>query len=699
MDELKKLLLELFESKKYYTENDLRKKLKIKGEEQTNIFNNALNELIEDGSLFFDEKEGYTLMSNKYNLAYGTLEINKQGNGFVHTKDNHTIFISSNELNGALNKDKVIVSDIDLGRKTEYVGSIFRIVKRNNGKAFFEVIKNNNTFTFVPYNYNYNINIDINKNDKRKLVDGDIIEVKIGKDQIDKTFNADLIDIVGHVNDPDLDLKVLAKELSIEIDFSLEELEEAKNIKTEVTDEDKVGRIDLTHLNFITIDCDNTKDKDDAVYLEKLKNGNYKLYTSISSVNYYIKRGTKLFDCVKRRSTSHYPNDTCIPMLPHSISNGICSLNENEERLTKTCEMEIDKNGKVIDYQIYNSVIKSKKSMCYSKVNKVLSGIIVPEYNEYKDMLINMYHLSKILNDANEKRNYLNFNILQTEVLNEDGVNKFVKQPRGNAEKLIENFMVITNVTIGNHYSWMPFIYRIHEKPNERIFLNVIKKMNSVGFKINENMKISNGTVKNLLNKFNKKEECEIFNEILLRAMKKAKYSTDDIGHFALNFKYYCHFTSPIRRSADFMIHSIIDEMENGYYNENNIKELEEELSDVCKHASSEEVNDMIFEEEAKKMAMAIYMENHLNEEFNATITEVYPHGLFVRTDELIEGKIKLDDIYDDKYKYRYNKDSNCISSSKQSDIFKIGDKVLVKSLTASKENRTINFSIEKKKS
>ena len=685
-------------NKKFYSKDELQKKLNVHGEEALDAFIASLNILIENGEVYHDPRRGYRVFSNDMGVAFGTIEINKNGNGYVHTNDGYIIFIESYNLNGSLNKDKVIVENITKRHNDEFEGVIKQVIKRNTGKAIFEVVKVQDKVSFIPYNNSYNLNITLSKSDLKDLVDGDIIEVEVPIEKEMSTYLASVCRVIGNKDDADVDIKALAAEFCIDASFTKAELEQASKIPNTVTEEDMVGRKDLTDLPFVTIDCDNTKDRDDSVYVEKLDNGNYKLYVSIASVNHYIKRGTPLFDGIKRRCTSHYPNNMVIPMLPHKISNGICSLNEGEIRLTKTCEMEIDALGNVVDYDIYNSIIKSRKAMSYSDVNKIFSGEIVNGYEPFVDDLLLMRELNNILTTASKKREYLEFIVPEIEVSKENGENVFYLNEQKEAEKLIENFMVTTNSTVASHYSWIPFIYRIHEAPNEEIVKNVIKKMNLCGYRIVMDGKITRGSINALLKKFKTKEECQIFHQMLLKAMAKARYSTDNQGHYALRIQDYCHFTSPIRRAADFMIHTAIDELEENNYDMEYVELLERELQEVSENASKEEVNDFNFEREARKMAMAENMEHHLNEEYDATIIELYPYGCFVRTSDLIEGKVSLDDIGTKDEKYNYDADRYVITCKKTHNYYHVGDKVLVEAIAASKQNRTISFKLERKK-
>ena len=679
------------------TMEELRHKFNIKGEKQAAIFNCVLNELVDEGYLFFDGKT-YRLFTNEIGLAYGEIEINKNGCGFVHTKDGYTILIENSDLNGALNGDKVIVSSINAKRKDFYSGEIYKVLKRKSGFVIFEVIGNGNFASLIPYNSYNNINVSINKNELKNLIDGELIKVKVGTKCIDGEYIATIDTIIGHRDDPDIDIKLLAEKYEIPIDFSKEALHEANNLPKEVSKEEIKDRIDLRNKNIITIDCDNTKDRDDAVYVEKLSNGNYRLLVSIASVDHYIKKGMKLYDEAKIRCTSHYPNNTCIPMLPHIISNGICSLNPNVDRLTKTCDMEIDSEGKIVNIDIYNSVINSKKAMKYSDVNNVLNNNIVDGYESFVEQLKLMKELSDILENSKDKRNVLDFEIADIEVIkNKENIPiEFKKAGIGDAEKIIENFMLVTNTSIAEYFSWMPIIYRTHEYPDFNTVKNAIKLINSSEIKIPKIDELNKYSLRRILDSIKSSDEGEIIKTILLRSMKRAKYDTINSGHYALQLNNYCHFTSPIRRISDFINHTIITDALDGKVDSNHINELEQETIDVSRNASFAERVDNDMENEAKLMAMAEYMQNHIGEEFEGYVTDISKNGMFIITKNNIPGKIKITDILDDKYNFDSNK--NILVGKNTKNKYRIGNKVFAIAKNASKENRTINFEIPKQK-
>jgi len=698
MDELMDSIIEYFkQNNKGFSFNELRKNFDIKGEERTNIFNNALKTLVEDGGLFFDGKT-YKLFTPDLGLAYGEIEINRIGNGIIHTPYG-IIFIDNKNLNGSLNGDKVTVSNITKSpRKNNYEGEVFQILKRRTGRIIYKVKGDSLNAKLIPYNENDNIEIIINKNQLKNLRNGDYIVVDVSTEKKDNKFLAEVNKVITTESDKMKDVKVLFEEYDIPIDFSKEVMEEAKSLPTEVYESDLVGRKDLRNKQFLTIDCDNTKDRDDAICIEKLPNGNYKLYVSISDVSHYVKPGTKLFEEALKRCNSHYVNNTCNPMFPKELSNGICSLHANVDRLTKTVEMEINNQGEVVNYDIYKSVINSKKAMKYSNVNKILEGISVDGYNEFADELKLMNELNKILENTRHERNYIDFDIREVEQIeNEFGdIVDFKRGETGNAQLLIENFMVIANETVAKHFYWLPFVFRVHEEPNKQAVSEVLELLRESGYSIPKYKNVDASTLNGILKNLGSEDNLDIAKSMILKRMKRARYCVNNLGHYALQLKNYCHFTSPIRRIADFIIHSIIDGIDTLDYSNEEINKIESKLQVICENASRIEKLSNEIEEKGMQLEMAKYMEKYIGKEFDAYITEIYQNGMLAKTDNMIIGKIKLEDILDDKYYFDYAKNAIIGKTSKKK--YSIGQKVCVIVKDASKATRTISFKIDDQK-
>ena len=698
MEELKNLIIMYFEqNNKKLTATELKKQFKIKGEKQTDIFDSAINTLVEDGSLFFDGKT-YKLFTRDLSIAYGEIEINNIGNGIIHTKYG-TIFIDNANLNGALNGDKVTIHEIKKSKKQDcYEGKIYQVLKRNTGKVVFKVEGNGMEAVLTPYNKNNNVDIIINKNEFKDLRDGDYVVVEVFTEKKDNKFLAEINKVIGNTESKEIDVRILFEEHNIPVEFSKDVEKEAKNLPTIVSQEEINDRIDLRNKPILTIDCDNTKDRDDAIYVEKLPNGNFKLFVNISDVSHYVKRNSKLFKEALRRCNSHYINNTCNPMFPKELSNGICSLNANVDRLTKTIEMEINKDGQVVEYSIYKSVINSKKAMKYSKVNKVLNNEAVEGYEEFTQQLKTMNELNIILENARHQRNYIDFDIRDVEQIEDNygEIIDFKQAETGNAQLMIENFMVIANETVARHFYWIPFIFRIHEEPNEKSIKEVLDLLRNSGYKIPPYKNINEKTLKGILKELSKTDKLDIAKSKILKRMKRARYCTENLGHYALQLDHYCHFTSPIRRIADFIIHTIIDEIDTINYSKENLDLLQKELQEICNDASRTEKLSKYLEEKGMLYQMAKYMKKHIGKEFEAYITEIYEHGMLAKTNNMIVGKLDIDDMKDDEYYYDYDK--NAIIGKKNKQKYTIGDKVYVIVKDASKTNKIVNFILKDRK-
>lgn len=653
MYELKNSLLNFFnKTNKYFTISDLRKEFRIKGEEQTNCLFKALNELEIDGSLFFDESKGYK--SFPENLKYGKITICRDGTAFVITNNNKKIYIDTNYINGALNKDIVIVTNID---KT--TGRILKVLKRDSGKEVFECIGSGNDVKIVPYSIKHQININITSSIKKKLSDGDLILVSIDTNQKNNVFEAEVVEIIRK-DDPDKILKSIAYKHDIEIEFPDLVLKEAELIPTEVTQDDFKNRIDLTNKEIFTIDCDNTKDMDDAVGIEINENGNYVLYINIADVAHYIKEGSKLYEEALKRSTSVYMDNSCIPMLPHTISNGICSLNPNVYRLTRTSEIEITKDGKIVNFKKYDSVIKSRMKMKYSDVNKILEkNIELEEYKPYIKSLKLLDIISQVLEEEKRNRDYIDFAQNEVEIKREDSViNELSLRENGKAQKLIENLMILANQLSAERYCYMPYLYRIHEQPDEDAIKQIINVLNDAGYRINSNNEyITNKAINQVLNEFRENKEFNIISQLILQGMKRARYSNECLGHFALNLYYYSHTTSPIRRCIDLVINTYekkYDEYEKSNFvpSTHDIEKIEESFKIISEHASQKERKADKAEEEANRIRIAEYAQNFIGETFVGRIYKITNTDVKVIINDTIKGSILHDDIIGDTFKY-----------------------------------------------
>ena len=678
--------------------NFINQKIGLKGIEGINTLNKEIHDLVVDGIIHESKSHEFLLMENTKALKTGYLSINRSGNGFVDIGSHKDIFIKFENLNGAINGDFVeaeILSKID---DEEPEGHIIKILKRELQTVVGEIVKDKNHLVFKVDDEKLKIVVKLTKDSLKGCVEGHKVVVEIIKEIGARKFLGRVKEIIGHKNDPGVDILTIAAKHCIDFNFSEGSIEELKSIPDEVSNSELAGRRDLTNEIIFTIDGDDTKDIDDAISVKK-DGDNYILGVHIADVSNYVKVGTCLYDDAFKRGTSSYLADTVIPMLPHQLSNGICSLNPGVIRLTISCEMKINENGKVIDYDIFPSYIKSRKQMTYKNVNKVLENNIPDDYQEYANQIFLMEELAIILRKEKIERGYIDFGIDEAKIIQDENGKAIdvVKRVQGKGEKLIEDFMIAANETVATHISNMdlPFIYRIHDLPNsDKIedFNNLLKQL---GYQLNMKFdKLTPLTMQKVLDELRDKEEFNILSDMLLRSMKKAIYSTNNIGHFGLASKNYTHFTSPIRRFPDLTVHRLL----RTYLFEKRI-DLEtinfnaKYLIDVADHSSETEVNSIEAEREVVDMKMAEYMESHLDEEYDGIISGVTKFGLFVELDNLIEGLVHISTL--DGY-YTYVPEYLSLIKNDKTKKYRIGQRVRVRVVKANKENATIDFELVK---
>lgn len=667
-------LKELFCANKKYSFNDLKKQLNI--DDETLL--SDLNTLEEQGIITVLSDCFQALDKNNY--ATENIRIYKDCGVFYF--DNIKYKIHLDDINGALKNDLCLFV-ID---KESKKAKVKKIIKRFNDLVVCELIDNKLKI------YGDNKHVDIPSNECSRLVEGSRVLIKLKNDGL----NGNIVEIIGHKDDPDIDLTQIALSKCFSLDFSEEYLKELEKIPNHVKEDEIKGRLDLRNKLIYTIDCDNTKDMDDAISVEKKENGNYVLGVHIADVSHYVKLGSEIFKEAFKRGNSLYMLNTVIPMIHKFLSNGICSLNPSVDRLTKSCFMEIDKDGNIVDYKIVKSVIRSKKKMKYSEVNKLLEeNKMVAGYEPFIDNLKLANELNNILNKARIERGYVKFmsNDLIVELDKNNKPLEFKMQEQKTAETMIENCMLMANQTVAINYSWLPFIYRIHEMPDKNTVINILQFLKKLGYNIPLIKNVDNQkALQGILRDLSSDKDFKIISNFILRGMKKAKYSTENTGHFALAYEHYTHFTSPIRRLSDLMVHILIDLYEkNNYMINEEIENLEQLLIDVSIQASFKERKAIEAENEANAMKMAEYMEGHINEYFNGKIINIDSSGVTVEVNNII-GHVNFSDIKKDSYKF--NKKNFTLFGKKTKQVLKIGDNVRIKVLNASKEYRTIDFAI-----
>ena len=658
--------------------------------------------ILEEGyTVYRSNKDKYMLFENSH-LLKGRLSVNKKGFGFVVVDGrDEDIYIDAKNMNGALNNDLVVVEELkgQNGKKTE--GRVVKVLKKENNLIVGEYKIIDGNPHFIPDDKKLRMEIILDNKDLDDLVDGHKIQVSIVKEMGKYKYLGEVVKIIGHKNDPGVDILSIIYDHGINDVFTDEVMEEVNALPSEVLDSDRKGRKDLTDMTIFTIDGDDTKDIDDAISISK-KGENYILGVHIADVSYYVKEGTALYKEAYSRGTSVYLVDRVVPMLPHKLSNGICSLNPNVDRLAISCIMEITPNGKIVSHDIFESVIRSRIQMTYKKVNKILNDEETPEgYEPFKDDLKLMWELAKILRKEKLARGYLDFDVDEPKILVDENCKPYdvVLRERGKGENMIEDFMIAANETVAEHvfYMGLPFVYRVHEVPdNEKVeqFLNSISML---GYHVvGDRNFVYPKSMKKILDQLRDKDGFAILSTLLLRCMKKAVYKPENLGHYGLASKCYTHFTSPIRRFPDTTVHNLLRKY---IFNEPNDKELnrlieywEENLPALCDHASEKERDSIDCERDVESMKMAEYMESHIGEEYDGTISSVMNFGLFVQLDNMIEGLVHISEIKGDYY--TFDETTHTLRGEKKGKMYKLGQKVRVVVTNASKENSTIDFNL-----
>ncbi len=672
--------------------------LNLHGVEDQENLDKALKELVEAEIIHETRKHEYILMKNCSSLKVGKIQVNNSGNGFVDVMGDEDIFVKHDNLNNAINNDVVLIDVFKNHGETE--GKVIKILKRDIKNIVGEMVRVDNKLVFKPDDNKLDIVIKLTKDSVKNCVVGHKVLVNIIKDLGNNYYLGSVQKIIGHKDDPGVDIISIALRHGIEVEFNEGVLEELKSIPSEVNESDFANRRDLTEEMIFTIDGADTKDIDDAISLTK-ENNLYVLGVHIADVSYYVKTGTELYETAFARGTSAYLADTVIPMLPHQLSNGICSLNPEVKRLTISCVMKINDKGKVVDYDIFPSVIKSRKKMTYDEVNQIIMENKIPAgYEEFADNLKLMNELAYILRKQKVNNGYMDFGLDEAKVIqDENGKAIDIKRRvRGDGENLIEDFMIAANETVATHVANMdlPFIYRIHDVPNPDKILDFTNLVKQMGYQIKTNLKtITPITMQKVLDELRDKKEFPILSDVLLRSMKKAKYSTNNIGHFGLALKNYTHFTSPIRRFPDLTVHRLLRTyLFNNDLSIDTINFNNKYLIDVAQNSSEMEVAAQEAERDVLDMKMAEYMEDKIGEEYKGTISGVTNFGFFVVLENLVEGLVHISTL--EGY-YNYVPEKLSIEKEDNPNIrYRVGDNVMIKVVKASKENGTIDFELVK---
>ena len=653
----------------------------------------TLNNMTKEGILYYSEKKKRYLLLENSHLLKGKLLMNPKGFGFVDIGEGKKdIYIHKDNLNDARNNDIVLIELI--GDKTE--GRISKILSRDEDSFVGEVYFKDNK-CFVKPDKKNNTDIEIVKESQHGLVEGHKVLVKpISGNK----YLGEVLNIIGHKNDIGVDILSFVYENNFHPDFPESVIEQLKEVPDNVNENEMTNRLDLRNITIFTIDGDDTKDIDDAISIKKIDDKKYELGVHIADVSNYVIPDTPLDKEAYERGTSVYLVDRVIPMLPHQLSNGICSLNPNVDRLAMSCIMTINSQGEVTHYDIKPSVIRSRIQMTYKKVNDILDKNIIAEgYEDFVADLNLMKELSDILRKKMIRRGYIEFSSSEAKILVDEKCHPIEIKLReeGTGENMIENFMVVANETVSSFifYQNLPGIYRIHDKPDAKRLQKFFDFLSVRGYVVKgKRQNVTGKDLQYILSQLTDKPDFKILNDMAIRCQAKAVYSSENIGHFGLGSKCYSHFTSPIRRYPDLILHRLVKDYSYNYSNET-ITKWETNLPEMANHCSIKEQDAVKCERDVDDMKMAEYMEDHINEEFEGIISNVQEFGMFVELPNSIEGLVKLEDMPGGGYSYIEEKLS--LINKKTKKMFTFGDKVKVKCIAASKENSTIDFALVEK--
>ena len=622
-------------------------------------FTNLLAEMEQDGDIVKTRTEYYGI-PEKMGLVIGKFQGHQRGFGFVIAdEDRPDIFIPADNVNGAMNGDRVlakVLKEENKGKKCE--GEIARIVERSN-KTIIGTYEDSKNFGFVVADdKRIAQDIFIPKAERNGAKTGQIVIAEITEwPEQRRNPEGRIIEILGNKGDKGIDILTIIKKHKLPEEFPPKVEAYADNIDEEIPEEEYKRRTDLRDLRMVTIDGEDAKDLDDAVSIEVLANGNYRLGVHIADVSHYVKEKNPLDKEALKRATSVYLIDRVIPMLPKKLSNGVCSLNPKVDRLTLSCFMEIDKKGKTVDHEILETIIKTNERMTYTDVTKILRDKdeeTIKKYDYLYEDFKHMEDLCEILNKKRMGRGAIDFDFEECKIiLNEFGKPIEIKPyERAIANRVIEEFMLTANETVAEHMFWLnvPFVYRIHEDPDEEKLIHFSEFAHNLGYSMKWGQEIHPRMLQEVIASVKGKKEEMVLSTLLLRSMMKAKYSPECSGHFGLAAKYYCHFTSPIRRYPDLMIHRVIKEVINGGLSEGRTDRLRKEVDIAAKQSSDMERVAMEAEREVDDLKKAEYMSERIGEEFEGIISSVTNFGLFVELPNTIEGLVHMSSLDDDYY-------------------------------------------------
>jgi len=640
----------------------------------------------------------------KMNLIRGKVTGHSKGFAFVVPEDPtlDDIFIPPSELKNAMHGDTVLVrvSSQTSGARKE--GTIVRIIERGVTEIVGTYTESKNFGFVIPDDKKIVNDIFIPNHATNGAVEGHKVVVRLTTYPEGRiSAEGEVIKILGHKNDPGVDILSVIHKHGLPMQFPEEVVAHANNVPDTISEEDLKGRRDLRDQMIVTIDGADAKDLDDAVTVTKLENGNYKLGVHIADVSHYVTEGSPIDREAYERGTSVYLVDRVIPMIPHRLSNGICSLNPRVDRLTLSCEMEVNEHGEVVSHEIFQSVIRTTERMTYSDVNKILvdkDGELRERYEPLVPMFELMAELADILRNKRMKRGAIDFDFKEAKILVDDEGKPYdvVLRERSVAERLIEEFMLLANETVAEHFHWMnvPFIYRVHEDPKPEKLQRFLEFITNFGYVVKgTGNQIHPRALQEILDAVRGEPEEMVVSTVMLRSMKQARYDAESLGHYGLSTDFYTHFTSPIRRYPDLIVHRLIRTyLINGQLDNGIQEKWAEKLPDIAEHTSNMERRAVEAERETDDLKKTEFMEDKIGMEFDGIISSVTSFGLFVELPNTIEGLVHVSYLTDDYY--RYDERSYAMIGERTGKIFRIGDEITVRVINVNKDERIVDFEV-----
>lgn len=692
------------------TYQELEKHFGIQGAEEFKQFLKTLNKLEDEGKIIRTPNEHYGV-PERMNLLRGKLQAHAKGFGFLipDEKGHPDVYLHANDLKSAMNGDIILVritSRSEHGGRME--GEVVRIVER----AVTQIVgtfEDHEAYAFVvPDDKRINRDIFIPKGGYQGAVSGQKVVVRIvSYPEGRSAAEGEIVEILGHKNDPGVDILSIIRKHQLPEGFPEEVMAEAEAAPDSITDEEIVqqGRRDLRGEVIVTIDGEDAKDLDDAVHVKLLENGNYLLGVHIADVGYYVKEMSELDQEAYRRGCSVYLVDRVIPMLPHRLSNGICSLNPQVDRLTLSCEMEFDPNTlKRVRHDVFTSVIRTKERMTYTNVRKLLTASEEEPQTELKEryadllgMFEMMEQLAMRLRSKRMKRGAIDFDFQESKVIVDESGKAIdiVKRERSIAEQIIEEFMLVANETVAEHFHWLrvPFLYRIHEDPDQEKLLNFIQFASNFGYVVKgKGNSVHPRALQTLLEEIRGSKEATVISTVMLRSMKQAKYDSESLGHFGLAAEFYSHFTSPIRRYPDLVIHRVIREVieGGGHLTDARHEALTARMPEIAQHSSERERVAVDAERDTEQLKKCEFMLDKVGEEFEGIISSVTSFGMFIELDNSVEGLIRMSDMSDDYY--HFHELHMVLIGERTSKVYRIGDEVKIRVARVNMADHTIDF-------